>query len=167
MQFLHFFSHPFLPIHVICIAWTLLILITFILYTDFYLVFISLLSILLSVSFYGFLCYGLTSLTWLKIMLHELLREGVIATTRSKMLSWCIFASELGMKLMGLILFPWRCHCPHGLILNYIYFFLTQKKCPGGNGIPRVSEIQVNKLATHLLIDCNLMQLGFFPTDIL
>ena len=32
-------------------------------------------------------------------------------------------------------------------------FFLTQKKCIGGNGIPRVSEIQVNKLATHLLID--------------
>ena len=142
MQFLHFFSHPSLPTHVICIAWTLLILITFILYTDFYLVFISLLSILLSVSFYGFLCYGLTSLTWLKIILQECLREGVVATTRSKMISWCFFACELGMKLMGLILFPWRYHCPHGLILNYIYFFWHKRNALGEMGFPESQKFK-------------------------
>ena len=73
------------------------------------------------------------SLLWINISWLAKNHTPVVSSRRGyrncmfKSSSLMLFVSELGMKLMGLILFPWRYHCPHGLILNYAFFSDTKE----------------------------------------
>ena len=88
------------------------------------------------------------SLLWINISWLAKNHTPVVSSRRGyrncmfKSSSLMLFVSELGMKLMGLILFPWRYHCPHGLILNYAFFFWHKRNALGEMGFPESQKFK-------------------------